>query len=68
MRKQMDEKVRDVAKAHGVPVNLLMEAIALERDKVVLKKRRLVPKLVELVEAHASRQGQSGPGGSASGD
>jgi len=64
----MDDKVRAVAAKHGVPDKLLLEALEYERQKVVLKKRRLVPVMIELIERYAAEGESSGKDGSAHGD
>jgi hypothetical protein len=46
----MDEKIKELAAKHAIPEKLLHEAIQIEREKVILKNRRLAPVLVELVE------------------
>jgi hypothetical protein len=46
----MDEKIKELAAKYEIPEQLLHEAIQVEREKVILKNRRLAPVLVELVE------------------
>lgn len=46
----MDEKIRELAAKYAIPEKLLHDAIQVEREKVILKNRRLAPVLVELVE------------------
>lgn len=46
----MEEKIKELAAKYEIPEKLLHEAIRLEREKVILKNRRLAPALVELVE------------------
>ncbi len=46
----MDEKIKELAAKYEIPEQLLHEAIQVEREKVILKNRRLAPILVELVE------------------
>ncbi|HEY0077878.1 MAG TPA: hypothetical protein VGB73_04465 [Pyrinomonadaceae bacterium] len=46
----MDEKIKELAARYAIPEQLLHEAIQVEREKVILKNRRLAPVLVELVE------------------
>jgi glutamine synthetase type III len=46
----MDEKIKELAAKYEIPEELLHEAIQIEREKVILKNRRLAPALVQLVE------------------
>jgi hypothetical protein len=46
----MDEKIKELAAKYTIPEQLLHEAIRVEREKIILKNRRLAPVLVELVE------------------
>lgn len=46
----MDEKIKELAAKYEIPKELLHEAIQIEREKVILKNRRLAPALVQLVE------------------
>ena len=48
-------KIRELADKYEIPEEMLREAIAVEQEKVVLKNRRLAPKLVEMVERYAER-------------
>lgn len=49
------EKIRELAAKHEIPPELLEEAIELERNKIVLKNRRLGPELVSLIGKHAGK-------------
>lgn len=51
----LSPKIRELTQKYEIPEEMLQEAIALEREKVVLKNRRLAPKLVEMVERYAER-------------
>lgn len=51
----LSSKIRDLAHKYEIPEEMLREAIAVEQEKVVLKNRRLAPKLVEMVERYAER-------------
>lgn len=50
---KLEQKVRELADKYEVPPDLLFQAIEMEQDKVVLKNRRLGPKLVELIGSYA---------------
>jgi len=45
----LDKKIRELAKKHQFPAELLKEAIKLEQEKVILQNRRMAPKLIELI-------------------
>ena len=64
----MDKKLRAVAERHGIPLELLVDTISLERERVVLQKRRLVPVIIDLVERCAEEQGDGKPSGASDGD
>ena len=51
----LDQKIKELADRYEIPDTMLREAIALEQEKIVLKNRRLAPKLVEMVERYAER-------------
>jgi len=46
-------KIRELADKYEIPEGMLRGAIALEQEKVVLKNRRLTPKLLDMVERYA---------------
>jgi hypothetical protein len=48
----MDEKIKELAAKYNIPEELFKEAMRLEKEKVNLENRRLVPKLVELIERY----------------
>ncbi len=49
----MEEKLRELAEKYEIPLGLLQEAIAMEKEKVIFQKRMMGPKLVELIERYA---------------
>ena len=49
----MEEKIKELAKKHNIPAFLLKEVIQIEKEKVVLKNRQLVPKIVQLIEKYS---------------
>ena len=49
----MEEKIKELAKKHNIPSALLKEVIEMEKEKVVLKNRQLVPKIVQLIEKYS---------------
>ena len=49
----MEQKIRELAAKYKIPESLLQKGIELEKEKIVLQNRRLVPKLVELIEHHS---------------
>ncbi len=49
----MEEKIKELAKNHNIPAFLLKEVIQMEKEKVVLKNRQLVPKIVQLIEKYS---------------
>jgi hypothetical protein len=55
MEDTLKPKIRELANKYEIPEEMILEAIALEQEKVVLKNRRLAPKLVEMVERYAER-------------
>jgi len=46
-------KIRELADKYEIPEDMLRGTIALEQEKVVLKNRRLAPKLLDMVERYA---------------
>ena len=56
----MKDKIKELSKKHNVPHNLLIEAIKLEKDRVVLKNRQLVPKIIQLIEEYSEVQEEQG--------
>lgn len=55
MNDTLNQKIRELAEKYEIPEDMFREAIELEREKVVLKNRRLAPKLGEMVERCAAR-------------
>ena len=49
----MEEKIKELAKKHNIPAFLLKEVIQMEKDRVVLKNRQLVPKIIQLIEKYS---------------
>ncbi|MDJ0690686.1 MAG: hypothetical protein QNJ41_19520 [Xenococcaceae cyanobacterium MO_188.B32] len=49
----MDEKIKELSKKHNIPAALLKKAIEMEKEKVVLKNRQLVPKIIQLIEKYS---------------
>ena len=49
----MEEKIKELAEKYNIPVALLREVIQMEKEKVVLKNRQLVPKIVQLIEKYS---------------
>ncbi len=49
----MKEKIKELAKKYQIPVDLLEEVLAMEKDKITASNRRLVPKLVEAIERYS---------------
>lgn len=48
----MEQKIKELAAKYLIPEELLKEAMRLEKEKVNLENRRLVPKLINLIERH----------------
>lgn len=49
----MEEKLKELAKKYDIPLKLLKEAIEKEKEKVILKNRRMAPILEEMIERYA---------------
>jgi hypothetical protein len=49
----MEEKIKELAQKYNIPEDLLKEAIQMEKEKVVLKNRQLVPKIIQLIEKYS---------------
>lgn len=49
----LSQKIQELASQYEIPEAMLQGAIELEKDKVVLKNRRLAPKLLDMVERYA---------------
>ena len=49
----MEEKIKELAKKYDIPAFLLKEVIQMEKEKVVLRNRQLVPKIVQLIENYS---------------
>jgi len=54
MEENIEGKIKELAKKHGVPEKLFREALQEEEKRVVLKNRRFSKKLQELIEKYAS--------------
>jgi hypothetical protein len=52
----MEEKIKELAKEHNIPVALLKEAIEMEKENLVFtdNRRRLLSKLEELIIKHSN--------------
>lgn len=48
----INKKIKELAAKYNIPEQLLKEAMELEKEKVNLNNRRLVPKLTELIERY----------------
>ena len=55
----MEKKLRELAEKYEIPLELLQEAIAMEKEKVILLNRKLAPKLVKLIEGYAEASNSS---------
>lgn len=49
----MENKLRELAVKYQIPEALLREAIAIEKEKVILQNRRMAPVLVQMIERYA---------------
>ncbi|MBD2261079.1 hypothetical protein [Pseudanabaena sp. FACHB-2040] len=49
----LSQKIQELSSKYEIPEAMLRGAIELEKDKVVLKNRRLAPKLLDMVERYA---------------
>lgn len=49
----MEEKIKQLSQKYNIPEGLLKEAIQMEKEKVVLKNRQLVPKIIQLIEKYS---------------
>jgi hypothetical protein len=49
----MEDKLRELAAKYEIPEELLRKAIQLEKEKVVLQNRRIVPVLEKMIERYA---------------
>ncbi|MEO1068589.1 MAG: hypothetical protein AAFW95_05640 [Cyanobacteria bacterium J06638_6] len=49
----LSQKIQELSSKYEIPEAMLQGAIELEKDKVVLKNRRLAPKLLDMVERYA---------------
>ena len=54
MDEVLNQKVRELAEQYDIPEDMLRGAIDLEKEKVVLKNRRLAPKILDMVERYAA--------------
>ncbi|WP_245817551.1 hypothetical protein [Hydrococcus rivularis] len=50
---EIEQKLKQLAKKHKIPEELLKEAIALEKDRVMYANRQCVPKLIKAIAQHA---------------
>jgi hypothetical protein len=55
MDPSLSQKIQELSSKYEIPEVMLRGAIELEKDKVVLKNRRLAPKLLDMVERYALR-------------
>ena len=53
MKQSPEEKIKELAKKYDIPAFLLKEVIQMEKEKVVLRNRQLVPKIVQLIEKYS---------------
>lgn len=53
MDPSLSQKIQELSSKYEIPEVMLRGAIELEKDKVVLKNRRLAPKLLDMVERYA---------------
>lgn len=49
----LSQKIQELSSKYEIPEAMLRGAIELEKEKVVLKNRRLAPKLLDMVERYA---------------
>lgn len=50
----MKEKIKELAKDYSIPEELFRKAIQMEKDRVILQNRRLVPEIKKLIEKYAA--------------
>lgn len=53
MDPSLTQKIQELSSKYEIPEAMLRGAIELEKEKVVLKNRRLAPKLLDMVERYA---------------
>lgn len=53
MDSSLTQKIQELSNQYEIPEAMLRGAIELEKEKVVLKNRRLAPKLLDMVERYA---------------
>lgn len=53
MDSSLTQKIQELSSKYEIPEAMLRGAIELEKEKVVLKNRRLAPKLLDMVERYA---------------
>jgi hypothetical protein len=49
----MEEKIKELAQKYDIPEELLKEAMAKEKEKVVSQNRKLTPILLRIIERYA---------------
>ncbi|BAZ44561.1 hypothetical protein NIES4102_15730 [Chondrocystis sp. NIES-4102] len=49
----MEDKIKELAIKHNIPKELFEKAIQMEKDRVVIKNRRLVPEIRKIIEQYA---------------
>ena len=50
----MEEKIKELAKKYNIPEGLIIEAIQMEKKKIVLQNRNLVTEIIKLIEKYAA--------------
>lgn len=50
---EIEQKLKQLAKKHKIPEELLKEAIALEKERIMYANRQCVPKLVKAIARYA---------------
>jgi len=53
MDSSLTQKIKELSSKYEIPEAMLRGAIEIEKEKVVLKNRRLAPKLLDMVERYA---------------
>ncbi|AFY78958.1 hypothetical protein Ple7327_3789 [Pleurocapsa sp. PCC 7327] len=50
---EIEQKLKQLAKKHKIPEELLKEAIALEKERIMYANRQCVPKLLKAIARYA---------------
>ncbi|MCC0179426.1 hypothetical protein I4641_20910 [Waterburya agarophytonicola K14] len=50
----MEEKIKELAKKHNIPASLLKKVIQMEKERVILQQRRLVPEIRKVIQQYAA--------------